>query len=323
MARFEEISALVACSARDEGLAVGESYPQLVRTWQSRTATLYHFRVDQSADHDLIVKLLDTPEQAIQLYDGMCKTACRLEKNAWRESIPLWPRGLSEEFGAVLMPYIHGRTMEDLLKKERLTSPDKVAKALKYMANCGVILAAYHAEFEERGESVLEMAWDNLKRRISAVLGPKIDIKKPSKDAILAQRYWDFGLSHLIIATGGKLALIDPPLVEQPRYVYTDLAHFTHSIFAVLWHPASLSRGLFNVRHHASLEKEFLGGYTKGLDRSLTDEDRFFIFGCEAFLIKRHLLALWTKRTYTRFAYYAIPLSYRFNRLKRAMLHLL
>ena len=316
----EAIKARVAWALRDAGLPTADR-PQLVNTWRtSRTATVYHFRVDRSPEHDVVVKLLNTPEHAAVLFNSMCETANALEQIPWEVGLVLRPTGLSEDLGAVIMPHVGGRSLAQILQQDPWASKQRDTDVLKLLHGCGVLLAGYHSQLRDNSEARKQAAWEDIEPRITTVVGANHHIKGLLKHAIVAKNYGDFQPDNLISTPANKLVLIDPPLESLYRYVYRDLALFIYKLFMLLIHPWTVLRKPAKARCHGLLVDAFLTGYSTVLGRPVSNDDRFFINGCEAFLIRRRLRDLWQSRALAMLAYHLAPLERRYRGLRQGML---
>jgi len=112
------------------------------------------------------VKLLNKSQEAIPLFYSMRETSDALAGFSSEDVRALNPIGLSEELGAVILPYVSGRRLAHMLQEERFISRHGREKAFEYITRCGSILASYHEHFEDNQRTKIDQAWRDLHYRI-------------------------------------------------------------------------------------------------------------------------------------------------------------
>ena len=314
------IRALVVQTTSPHGQNAGSGFPELTSSWRSRTATLYKFRVNQSPECDVVVKLLQDPTEAALLYHSICETNEALGEQLPAQVRPIQALGFSGELGAVVMPYIEGKLLVTMLQKERWTEGNETDKVFDWVTRCGSTLAAYHIKLIDQQGVHTEQAWQDLETRFQPVLGEAEFARKLTQDAIIARSYGDFHIGHFIVSSSNQLILLDPPLETIYTFVHRDLAWFIDKLFMFLLHPNVLSSGPFKIRFHQALTDRFLQGYTAGIGRSLSQADQILLNGFEAFLLWRRLQRLQSGSAVPNLIYYGLPVWYRYRRLRQILM---
>ena len=315
---IEQISEWVSSVALSQGLADNENCLQLISTWQSRTATLHRFALGPPPGRDVVLKLLDRKEDACGHFEGMRDLASALDDLPFIDHLLSTPLGFSSDLGAVLMPYVSGTQLFDLLEREDWSSANH-DEILNLVNSCGVLLSRYHSKLSPLDESGLQMAWDDLDSRLTKVLGPKPEVREFADNRMVAQSYGDFHPEHVIVTDDKKMVLVDPPIDVEYKFVYRDLAVFAYNLYMFFIQPRMMRRNRFKLRHYQILTEAFLEGYANELGRNLSDDDHFFINGCLAFLLRRRLITSWHEHSYGLLAYHLMPLSFRLIELRHSL----
>lgn len=321
--RTRNIAAWAVQRTMHSGLAVNDEIVRLTATWSSRTATLHHFTWSNSVLPDLVVKVHLARSEATAQYQSMCELASALEGLAQDVEV-LTPIAFSEDIGAVLMPYVQGKILSDLLKYGDWTSTVFRDELHRFMNISGAMLARYHLGRKQRAECSQQEAWSKLKSRVVGFLGPDPRVEELALGSLVTQSYRDYHPGHIIVTETDKLVLLDPPVRVKCDFVYRDLAQFVYHLFIILIHPNGLARSPLRVRHRRSLVRQFLNGYGNGIGHPLTDDDQFFINAYEAYFLERLLhRSLRNVRSYPLLALRLVPTMYRIRDLRRTMrLHL-
>ena len=296
--------------------AIDDSNPRLVESWESRTATLHHFTWHGSTLPDVVVKVHNTANEAATHFHSMRDVALALEKAPRSHVAMLSPSGFSGDLRAVLMPYVEGRCLSDVIVYGRWSSSAFRTSTFKLVRNCGEILASYHEGATEAAESVRRAAQERLESRLTIALDRSVQLADLTLGTPVVKRYGDFHPGHILVTATGQLALLDPPIEVRHEYIYRDLAAFSYNLSMALIHPSSFFRNPLRARYMRSLVREFLNGYTDGASRRLTEDDFLLINGYEAFFFRR-MLDSSRKVSLRRFAYYGALVWRTIHELRR------
>lgn len=321
--RIDHIAAWVSQNAKNSGLAVGSGSVHLIETWGSRTATLHHFAWEESHLPTLLVKVHCTASEAAAQFHSMREVASALEGSS-QDTEAVKPLALSEDIGAVLMPYIEGRSLSDLLKDGDWTSTDFRNELNKFMIVCGKMLARYHASRAQGAECSWREAWNKLSSRVVSFLNSNARVEKLALGSLVTQSYRDYHPGHIIVTPAKNLVLLDPPTRIKCDFVYRDLAQFAYNLFIILIHPRKLLQFPVRIAYREVLVRNFLNGYAEGIGRALTNDDEFFIKGYEAYFLERLLFREGRNVSYyPMLAYHLFPVKARIRYLRQEMrLHL-
>jgi hypothetical protein len=321
--RIDHIAAWVSQNAKNSGLAVGSGSVRLIETWDSRTATLHHFAWDEPQLPTLLVKVHSTPSEAAAQFHSMRELASALEGSS-QDTEALMPVALSEDLGAVLMPYIQGRSLSDLLKDGDWASIDFRNELTRFMNVSGKMLGRYHASRAQRAECSWREAWNKLSSRAVSFLSSDARVEKLALGSLVTQSYRDYHPGHIIVTPAKNLALLDPPTRIKCDFVYRDLAQFAYNLFIILIRPRKLSQFRIRIACRELLVRQFLNGYSEGIGRSLTSDDEFFIKGYEAYFLERLLYReMRNASSYPNLACHILPAKARIRHLRQEMrLHL-
>lgn len=263
--------------------------PKLVKSWDSRTSTLYRFSCTDEPQ-DTIVKVHMRPTDARAHFESMRRVAASLVSSPVADHDVLKPINYSDSLGAVAMPFIDGHSVADILMQSSLPFRDRYSRLLKILDSCGRVLARYHEATKAPKGSVPDSAVRNLRTRLEYVFGNDGATFEPHGK--IAQSYGDFHPGHVLVTRDNRLALLDPPLDIKYNYIYRDIAVFDYNLFILLAHPRVQRRGAaLRPGYARSLIESFLGGYAAELGQSFSMRDRFFINTYEAFLLSRRISA--------------------------------
>jgi hypothetical protein len=294
-------------------------HPQLVETWRSRTAVLHHFRWPNHSFPDVVVKIHQVTSDARMQYESMRRLARALEAVPESAFFVVDPLGMSPSLGAVLMPYVPGISLADMLRRTDWSSEAARHGLAGLVRNCGVLLAGYHGGTVDLPPQARQVAHHRLRARVERILGHRASLSHVAATGPVVQSYRDFHPGHMIVTGDRRLALIDPPVETRYDYCYRDLALFSYNLYMNLIDPREFARSPLRVRHHEFLVKEFLDGYANSAGRDLTNDDVFFIHGWEAYYLSRMLRAAWQRHSYGFLTYYLLPMNRRLHRLRRNM----
>jgi len=314
-----ELTQWLLATSRRSGMTDERSQPELVETWHSRTATLHHFTWTRSGFPDVVVKIHREPSDAAVHFQSMEEVARGLRAAPSSDFAVVDPLALSRDLGAVLMPYVAGQCLSDLLVFGKWTSEKLRNDVLEIVTNCGALLARYHGREDVVTEDMSRVAHDRLRSRIERLLNQEVVLGDLTASGPVVKSYRDFHPGHIIMTEAGKVALIDPPIEIRYEYFYRDLAFFSYSLFMTLVDPRGLKISPMRAGHRDSLVGAFLDGYTATTGHPLTDDDRFFIDSWEAFYLTKMLRKARRRRSYVRWAYYYVVIQRRLRGLKRTV----
>jgi hypothetical protein len=293
--------------------------PKLVHTWHSRTATLHQFSWSVASVPDVVVKLHRTADEAEAHFQSMRYVAQALEDARPHGVAVIRPVDVSLDLKAVSMPFVDGESLSNQLVEGNWSSKTAREDIHALVNRCGVLLASYHSYQPEAGAGARQQAANRLRTRIERALERSVDLAQVPAVGPVVRCYRDFHPGHVIVTLDGKLALIDPPIETRYDYFYRDLALFSHSLFMSLIKPHGMLRNPLRTRHWASLSQAFLHGYATATNRSLTEDDMFYVRGWEAFYLARMLGKARRRRSYALMAYYYAPMRHRLRGLRRTL----
>ena len=290
--------------------------PQLVETWQSRTATLHRFTWPELPSRDVVVKLHGTAAETEAHFASMRRLAEALEHAAQPDITAVKPLNHSVQLRAVLMPFVAGGSLTSYLVDGNWSTRSGREEIHWLVNRCGVLLATYHESQPQMGHDARSVAAERLHTRIERALEREVDLAGVPARGPVVQSYSDFHPGHVIITSDRKLALIDPPISVRYNYFYRDLALFSHNLYMSLIKPRVTLRNPLRVRHVPSLSQAFLEGYIATTNRTLTHDDMFYIRGWEAFYLARMLGKARLRRSYRMLSYYYLPMRHRLQNLR-------
>ena len=284
-------------------------------SWSSRTADLHRFKLEPGRE-DILVKLLHKREDAwgyFQVLEQMANALAGLESHGIRCFHPL---SCSTELGSVVMPYVSGKKMGDLLR-----NPSQLAgSSIDDLASkAGALLAHFHDHLPRASASQREEAWIDVGQRLVPITGTAdfaADLKTQSTPA---RSYGDFHPGHLIIDSTGNLVPIDPSGEDRSKFIHRDIAWFKDGLFMAQLHPPALLRHPSALGSSSDLADSFVSAYFSALvgpRQALSRLDLDVIAAIEAFLVQRRIRTLLRSRLVLRLLYYAPPLWYRLSSLK-------
>lgn len=318
--RFDELAQWLVDGADNAGNSVGVGRPELIHTWRSRTATLHHFSWPAANLPDVVVKLHRTAEEANAHFRSMCQVARALEDANQRGVAVINPFDVSVGLKAVSMPFVAGDSLSNRLFYGDWSSEASRDDLRRLVHRCGSVLGSYHSKQPRMDHNVRQQAADRLDSRIERALEREVDLTSVAASGPVVKCYGDFHPGHIIVTSDRKLALIDPPMEVRYDYFYRDLARFSYSLFMTLLDPRGMVRNPLRVRQRGSMTEAFLEGYATATNRTLTNDDLFYIHGWEAFYLARTLRKLRRGRSYGLLAYYYyVPIRNRLRILRRTL----
>jgi hypothetical protein len=301
------------------GVSFPSGYPSLVDAWTSRTATLYRVRVDQHDGEDLVVKVLNDGCEAAALVRSMEELSeCLLEDRSG-EFLPLAPLGFSDGIGGVIMPYVKGPSLAQLLQGYCLDSSASPNDIAGLVARCGRLLGRYHTRFAVESGCGMAAAWRDLEFRVKKVFGTATIARRVLKPSLISRTYGDFHPGHIIVARDQRLTLLDPPLERSYTFVARDIAWFIYNLRMFLLAPRSALVAPRRVYSGDELSTAFLRGYADECAGTLTRDDQITIDVYLAYLLKRRLYTLLRERKVARLLYYGVPLVSHYRRLMKRL----
>jgi hypothetical protein len=301
-------------TAREGTLSCG--YPSLVVSWTSRTATLYRVRVDQCETNDVVVKVLNDACQAAALFRSMEQLAEVLSQDRSGGFLPMAPLGFSDAIGGVIMPYVKGPSLAQVLQGHSAGPPNSHNAIVGLVARCGRLLARYHARFSEESHCGIDEAWRDLVNGVFGTTTHTQDVVQPS---VTSRTFVDFQPSHIIIASDGRLTVIDPPIERHYRFVAQDIAQFIDKMLMSAHGLRALLAAPFRVYSHHELSAAFIRGYDEECVGTLTRGDRRAIDVYLAYLFKRRLDMCLSKRKTGRFLYNGVRFFYQYRRVMKKL----
>jgi Ser/Thr protein kinase RdoA (MazF antagonist) len=282
---------------------------QVVDRWRSRTATLYRIRTDAHPEHDVVAKVLDDPRHAPALAASMSELADLLSQDMPREFVPMRPLSASAAAGCVVMPYVDGPSLTRIIQN-RSGAPMDRDGVLSLVRKCGRLLAGYHARFSDASPARMAEARTDFDARLVQVLGTPRTVPCALAPQTVSRTFGDCHPGHVLVASDGRLAVIDPPIVRQYVFVARDIAWFIDRMLMAVITPRSVLTGRARAESHCERAAAFVAGYSEVRAGALSDADRLTIDVYLAFLLKRRLRKLVNART-ARVFYYAAPLLYQ------------
>lgn len=310
----------ILCELRDTGLADDSVGLHLVDTWTSRTATLHRFMWERMPSPGVVVKVHNDQNQAAAHFHSMKQVADVLSEPMTVDLSVLRPLGLAHDLGAVLMPYVEGRHLSDLLESGSWGSAEFQQLMRQHVHACGASLARYHCRTQpEPTETTWRMAWDRLELMVFRALGSSIDLAEVDVHDCVTLSYGDFHPGHVLVTAEDRLVLLDPPIAPRYEFIYRDIARFCDVLFMHLIHPRGLWRHPRRVGLIGALRQAFLDGYASESGRPFTADDAFLMWGCEAFLLGKRLDVSRGLRYRAGLAYRLLLIKRRVTQLRRAM----
>ena len=125
--------------------------------WRSRTAYLYHCHSRDKPEEALILKVVESAEQARRLYQSMLSLAELLPSTGTSMEFAPFPLGWAVGPPRVLMPYLEGISLKTLIVERlaQLQAPASSADPQSLcteVSRCGEMLGRYHAAHEHTSE---------------------------------------------------------------------------------------------------------------------------------------------------------------------------
>lgn len=317
--RFEALAQWLVDGANRAGNSGGVGRPELIDTWRSRTATLHRFSWPEGTLPDVVVKLHRTADEADAHFRSMWHVAQVLEDARQHGVLVIKPLDVSMGLKAVSMPFVVGDSLSNRLVAADWRSEEARGEMHRLVHRCGLLLSGYHSKQPEADEPARQQAANRLQSRIERAFEQDVDLTAMAASGPVVKCYRDFHPGHIIVTGDRQLALIDPPMEVRYDYFYRDLALFSHSLFMTLLDPRGVMRNPLRVRQNATLAATFLDGYATATDRTLTDDDLFYIRGWEAFYLARMLRKIQRRHAYGLMTYYYAPMRHRLRGLRRAM----
>lgn len=306
-----------AVKAADPSFTGG--FPELERSWKSRTAMLYRFRIDGLPDGDIVVKHCGNGQVALMEYQAMKDTADALDEHAPQVSAPVRPLAVSERLGALVMPYVSGKALSDVLAEEDWSFRNVNTRIADMMDLCGIVLAAYHKHFQENGRKRRPAAWNHLVERFAMVLGHDHIPERIVAGCVVSKSYIDFHPHHIFLRPSGKLTLLDPPGFERWAFVHRDLARFNDRLMILLLRSKWRTPFALRARFHELLCERFLSSYENAMGWRFTTRDRALVRGFEGFFLQRRLGRLWRKKSIPTLLYYGMPMTRGYLGARRSL----
>jgi hypothetical protein len=317
--RLSELAQWIIEAASRAGMVGSAGPPELVGTWQSRTATLHRFSWIETSLPDVVVKLHRTAAETAAHFDSMWRVARALEQDARPDVAVVKPLDVSLDLKAVLMPFVAGESLSNQLVYGDWSSKTARENIHALVNRCGVLLASYHNNQPEVGDEACHEAADRLQTRIERALERSVDLTEIQATGPVVQGYRDFHPGHVIVTPERKIALIDPPIETRYDYFYRDLALFSHSLYMALIDPRRVLRLPLRLRQRGSLQSALFEGYAGAANRKLTDDDMFYVRGYEAYYLSRMLRKARQRRSYGLMTYYYAPMRHRLLGLRRTL----
>jgi hypothetical protein len=314
LSSHQVLSAVSSALARDCRSSSGE--PVLVSSWSSRTARLHRIRFGQHGP-DVVVKILNDPGEAAALVPALNGLADILSTDDSGEFFPVSSLGLADAIGGVIMPFVDGASLEQVLQRAHAGQDLSSAAMTGLIARAGRLLARYHARYVEDSAEARNDAWTDLECKTTAVLGLDAHARKLLNPSSVSRSFGDFHPGHLLVVSDGRLAVLDPAAAPQYRFVGRDIACFIDRMVIDVLSPRSVLTGPSRAFSYRDLSTAFIRAYNERSPIPLSRDDRLAIDVYLAALLKRRLQWVSTGR-WRALLYYGVTVAYRYRRaLKR------
>ncbi len=294
------------------------SRPFLVSSWSSRTASLYRIRLNRHGSADLVAKVLKDAGEVAALVSALNELADTLSNEYPGEFLPVSAVGFDDTVSGVIMPFVDGSSLEQILKRENVGSDFSREAIIALITRAGRLLGRYHWRHADLSPAMNNEAWDDLEFRIKAVFGPTAAARSMVNPSMVSRSLGDFHPGHLLAVSDGRVALIDPASATQYRFVGRDIALFIDRMIMDVLSPRSVLHAPRQTLSYGELSTAFIRGYTEGCGVALTREDRIAIDIYLAFLIKKRLRWVMGGQ-WAALLYYGVTLVYRYRRAMKRL----
>jgi hypothetical protein len=285
----------------------------LICSWSSRTAELHRIRVGSHGSADVVVKVFKDASAIAGLVPAINELADTIANEYADELLPVSALGCADSIGGVIMPFVHGSSLEQILKREDVGNEFSREAVIALITRAGRLLGWYHGRFAERSPKLKHEAWADLEFRARALFGRRAGARTMLNPSMVSRSYGDFHPGHLLAANDGRLAVIDPPSALRYRFVGRDIARFIDRMIIDVLAPRSVLNAPTLTFSYGELSAAFIRGYHTGSPVALTHDDRVAIEIYLAFLLKKRLS--WVARgQWAALLYYGVMLVYRYRR---------
>jgi hypothetical protein len=290
---------------------------QVVEAWASRTAHLVRVRVNGDATRDVVVKVFKNVAHAAELAPALNELAALLADDPSGRYRPLTTLGFSAPLGAVVMPYVQGPSLEQILGGR--PAPEYGRAALgALLAACGRLLAKYHARYADSSRDRAEEAWRDLDGKAATIHAVTPASPHAAPPSIVSRTFGDFHAGHIIVGSHGQLTVLDPGIEWNYSFGARDMACFLDRMLMTLLKPGVTLAAPRRIGWYEELSDAFVRGYDEERSTPPTHGDRLALNIYLAFRLRRRLNSL-TRRRPSRLLYYGIPLACQYRRLTRRL----